>query len=451
MNYTSEHLHFPEIFHYLSCTLLLVSEFRVVAMSSEKRKADAMVATQLYTAKSGTSLSLKLSENFDSRNLSLMEVPKEISALIEKGNELYLKGGSDTDVVLCTTNKTYTMKMVETSNQLFLVPPSNGNYLLECSLNDYYELKPTAPRVQLIKEILKNSTYTGLEMNITEDIDLVDNNNTNTNENSEKEVKEERTTKLGFVSRQELEEVVQASRDEIDEALRSIGVVEVNGKMRVLDKKLVKSVARELLDTIMIQGWNMLAINEEDCIREMPDTDNIYLKYVLSKLGTLDIVSDDLNMECEDQETKIWALDEDAVAKVTAHILFMNRKTSERGWPTQDFHLEWSTRNPDMHQSKQGVFSQPDPALLNGIAIKTIDMRLNQDVYFYLPADEHNIEYSTSKERFVRLFEIKNKFKQQELEPYCSDLYGQIGQPKSLADLLLRELKLVDGFYMMKT
>ena len=135
-------------------------------MSDTKRKVSSILPVQLCDAKPKTVIPLKLNEDFDSRDLSLMEVPKELAELLNKGDEFVLKGGEDTDVVLCTMNKTYSVKMAETSNQMLLVPPANGGeeFLMEASIKNYYELKPTMPRTGKMKELLMKSIYTGLEM-----------------------------------------------------------------------------------------------------------------------------------------------------------------------------------------------------------------------------------------------------------------------------------------------
>ena len=77
----------------------------------------------LITSSEGKA-SLVYSSSFNSRDMRLMEVPSDVLSHITEGHDLKLIGpGKGGDTVLCTGNKTYSIKKVETSNVSFLVPP----------------------------------------------------------------------------------------------------------------------------------------------------------------------------------------------------------------------------------------------------------------------------------------------------------------------------------------
>ena len=86
------------------------------------------------------------SSSFNSRDMRLMEVPSDVLSHITEGHDLKLIGpGKGGDTVLCTGNKTYSIKKVESSNVSFLVPPSlstAGEYSLEGSVKYFYEVRP---------------------------------------------------------------------------------------------------------------------------------------------------------------------------------------------------------------------------------------------------------------------------------------------------------------------
>ena len=110
--------------------------------------------------------------------------------------------------MLCTGEKTYSVKKVETSNAVFLVPPSTSaknEFELVSAVQDYYESKPIEARTDKIASILKDSLYEG--------------------ETADAESMDTETTVL--LSRHELEQQVQASAAELDAALDVLGVVEV--------------------------------------------------------------------------------------------------------------------------------------------------------------------------------------------------------------------------------
>ena len=365
---------------------------------------------------------LMYSATFGSRDLRLMEAPSDVVSYVAAGNDLRLIGPAESggDVVLCTGDKTYSIKKVDTSNHVFLVPAStstDGEYTLESSIKDYYEVKPAEGRIDKLTSILKDSLYEGKG---AAEEEMVDEND--------------------LFTRTQLEEQVQASIGELNGALEALGVVEVRGKMRLLDENLSRSATRELLDTIMIQRWDMKQIEESECRKHMPDTDEIYLSHALRSLGEA-VGGNDQDSDC-----KVWSLDKDQVAKATAHILFQNRKSSMNIWPIDDFLLEWSSRIPDSTAFDGGlvVAAAPDKGLLAGIAVQV------GSGYRYAPATQLNL-LPKAEERFKNMAAFKQKYTQEEIAPYCAGLFGSAGQPRSVPELLLKHSKFLDNMYILKT
>lgn len=103
--------------------------------------------------------------------------------------------------------------------------------------------------------------------------------------------------------------------------------------------------------------------------------------------------------------------------------------------------LMWSMRTP-------GIVN-PNEELLEGVALKEEVYANGSPVlhYRYLSVDDLPIE---AKLRFAHLFQVKNRYKLKELEPYCLDLIGGVGQPKSLAELALQHARLIDDYYFSK-
>lgn len=58
--------------------------------------------------------------------------------------------------------------------------------------------------------------------------------------------------------------------------------------------------------------------------------------------------------------------------------------------------------------------------------------------------------YLLHQELFQHLFAVRSKYTKDELEPYLGAFFGQHGQPKDAASLLLLHTRLVDGFYFRK-
>jgi sister chromatid cohesion protein DCC1 len=395
---------------------------------------------------------LVYSENFNGRDLRLMEAPKEVVSYVLGGHDLNLIGPkvANGDVVLCTADKTFSVKRVETSNSLFLIPPStsgDGEFTLECAIKDYYEVKPIEAKTDKIAEILKSSLYEG-----------------STGAPGEGDEEGEQAVDEGeLLTRAQLEEQVQASKAELEATLEALGVVEVRGKMRLLDVNLRRACTRELLDTVMVNKWSMDSVDEKECRSCMVDTDHTYLWHALHSLGTHVSGSSSSSSSSSNSNSnssnssgaKVWCLDKEKVAKATAHILFQNRssKDSTTPWPTDDFLLEWSSRIPDSGSATSSALSSmaaPDKELLSGIAmVVAVEGSKGVEGYRYVPASQVNL-LPKAEDRFKHMLAIKPKYTQEELAPYCEGLYGNAGQPRSIAELLLKYAKFVDNVYILK-
>jgi len=68
-------------------------------------------------------MEIEFSENYDLENYSLIQVPQDIADQIIKSEELIIKGNDNS--ILCTKNKSYELKYLETSNTIFLIKEIN--------------------------------------------------------------------------------------------------------------------------------------------------------------------------------------------------------------------------------------------------------------------------------------------------------------------------------------
>lgn len=391
-------------------------------MTSPKKRARSSSSSEskhLYNPSgNGQKRRLFFPGTFGSRDLRLVEVPPDMIDIISSGQNLKIVGDpSKGDTVLCSEDRTFSLRKVETSNHIFLVPPSSDHeFQLECSINEYYEIKPVAGKIGRIRSLLETHVYTG--------------------ESGEAENAKHRHS---FLTRAQLWAEIQASDAEMEVSLRALGVVELDGFMRMLSPEAVSAVSRDLLDTAMVSDWDLSNLDESDCATAMPDTDRVLLRHVLGALGKFS------------ETTNSWVLDQGKVARKTAHMLFESRQaeTNSRGdaWPVQDFLLEWGARNPGTGQVRA--------ELLLGIAVLIRDSSIKneerREVYKYAPAESITL-LSSCRDRLDKLFAIKPKFPKDQLEPYLGDLVGGTGQPKSMDELLLANARFVqsENVYMQK-
>lgn len=377
-------------------------------------------SVQLYQNEEGRKRRITYPDSFDTRDLRLMEIPNDLLDTIMNGGELKIVGDSSkTDAVLCSAGCTYSIRKVETSNQIYLVPPSStGVFPLEAGINEYYEIKPISGRISRIKDLLRSHVYEGIDHEINKDKGL-------------------------FLTRGQLWEMIQASDAEMEMALEALGVIQLGGYMRMICPVAANEVCRELLDSAIVGSWDLACVREPDVSAAMPGTDPVLLRHVLSTLGTQ---REDKDKSAGADATS-WVLDLEKVAKKTAHMVFENRESGgdvNDPWPMQDFVGEWGARTP-------GLKKNPE-ALLTGIAIVIRDeSQKNADrkaCFRYMPAEQVKL-FSTIQERLKALFAIKSKYELEELVPYVDDLVGGAGQAKSDVELLLAHARLVDAKYYM--
>lgn len=253
--------------------------------------------------KIGTS-ALLFGVDFAQRDVRLIEVTEEILKQLADRQPLKIigptevsVGGGASDAVLTSMEKTFSIKKVETSNAVYLVDPSNSdNYTIQSASQDYYEIKCIPPRIEKIKELCPQ--YNGIEAEI-----------------------ENRFDECRLLSYSELRHQIQASDAEYSIALFKLAVVELHGKMRLLSKVAIRESTRYLLFTIMEQKWNIKHIDEDLCVRHIPEIDPILLNFSLRSLGEK---SNTDGMEAVGGV--YWVLDQDMISKATAHIQF-NRQS----------------------------------------------------------------------------------------------------------------------------
>jgi hypothetical protein len=258
--------------------------------------------------KIGEKIQISFNQNFQKKDVRLIEVTEDLLKLLERGESLSIigpievsgSGSSASDTVLTSREKTYSIKKVEQSNAVYVVDPSNTDeYSIQFASQDYYEIKPIPARLEKIKQLLSSSQYNGTEAETENPVD-----------------------KSKAITYNELRDQVQASNVEFTSALFGLGVVELQGKMRLLSKIAIREAVQQLIYTIMENTWDVHSISEERCILAMHTVDPVLLNFALKTLVQKKCLKETKNEEKESERKGIWTLDQDAISKATAHILF---------------------------------------------------------------------------------------------------------------------------------
>ncbi|KAJ8977953.1 hypothetical protein NQ317_008145 [Molorchus minor] len=198
------------------------------------------------------------SKNLYENNYKLLQPDSHLLKELNVGNTLYIKGDDDEEVVICSETQTFHVTCAETSNSLLLV----NNLLFDGDIQDgtrtvnkievggvfyeYLEAVVGKPHIRKLNVLLKGSVYKGSE--------------------HEFQVDEEK-----LYTFEQLNNVIQASTKEIKEALSSMNVVTINGKIRLLDFEYHFRVLSYMLKLIDENSWELDEIDYEVTLDTLSD------------------------------------------------------------------------------------------------------------------------------------------------------------------------------------
>lgn len=112
-------------------------------------------------------MDIYFSSNYDINSLFLLQVPKNLLDNLEKEDELIIKGSSPT--ILCTKDKGYELKLLETTNTLLIIKDKNQNQK-EIILKADHSIEATSiiPRKYYIYNLLKKFCVLKYDINTGE-------------------------------------------------------------------------------------------------------------------------------------------------------------------------------------------------------------------------------------------------------------------------------------------
>lgn len=337
------------------------------------------------------SSTVSYSTEYGDRDFRLFEVTEELLQCL--GHPLVIIGEQTSFTsVLTTKNTTYSLKKIETSNNIFITQES----VILGNLSSYYELSRVLPKISDILPILQGTAYNGLEedVNCPPDTSLL-------------------MTKEGLQAR------VQASEYEFNALLEKHGVVELNGYMRLVSPTASLQIAEMLFDLLIEKSSDYTSLHEQVLLEEM-DVDPLLLRHVLRQLGQWN------------NDMQKWELSIDRVGHFAARILVKSEGLHGKFWPIEDFMAMWKARTPSSMQrpprevSLQGVAT----AVQGGAFVLLVEC--NQ-----LPIDARS-----RIKAFLSLLPQATEF---ELSPYLNEYFGCPGLPATLSDLLLEHCRYDDS------
>ncbi|KAI4893211.1 hypothetical protein NFI96_030939 [Prochilodus magdalenae] len=394
---------------------------------------------------------LSFGDNAASGDYCLMELDETLCEHIEAGRSLIIRGDKDEHAVLCSEEKTYDLKMADTSNLLLFVPGCRtpdqlGDHpqhpqLVHAQIwgyaNSYWELRRQRPRLKKLKKLLMESPYDGPPIGTQE------------------EAPETKYTMEDLLER------IQASREEIEAQLQNIHACEIEAvsvrpsvrlsvcpSVRLSVRPSVRpsvcpsvrlSVRPSVCLPVCLSArlsvcpsarlsvcpsvclpvwyWRILDFDYElkllGHVTQLVDSESwsfsrVPLKTCLEELGPLEptaMIEHCLNCYGRQYNTEegevVYALDEDKVCRAMAQMLLQNAVK----FNLSEFQEVWQQSVPE------GMGTRLDQ--LRGLALvdrnsrpETISLLRVED----LPED--------TLERFTALFSMREKWTQDDIEPY---------------------------------
>ncbi|RVE62366.1 hypothetical protein OJAV_G00156490 [Oryzias javanicus] len=332
---------------------------------------------------------LSFGENVSSADYCLMELDDTLCKLIETGQSLIIRGDKDERAVLCSGDKTYDLKIADTSNLLLFVPECRIPDQLGCSedspqvvpaqvwgfCNSYWELRKQRPKLKKLKKLLMENPYEGPTLR------------------GQEEKTESRYTMEDLLER------IQASEQEIKTHLEVIHACQIDGYWRVLDFDYEMKLLGHVTQLVDSESWSFNKVPLQTSLDELaPLEPRQMIEHCLNCYGKRYTNNDEV----------FYALHEEKVCRGLALLLLQNAIK----FNLKEFQEVWQQSVPE------GMSTRLDQ--LKGVALvdrtshpKTICLLRIED----LPED--------TQERFNHLFTLREKWTEEDITPYIQDLCGE--------------------------
>ena len=343
--------------------------------------------------------SLTVSE--DQEDLILLKLNPDIQKHLLEGHVLTIRGDPNDSAVICTDTTTYELKDAETSNSLLLMP--DIKLPEECETGDmkvvpqkicgifhnYLELRNYKPSFKKLKAVLEMNAYRGKEY-------------------------EESSAKNYSI--EDLLDFIQASREELQEALKNFQTCNIDGYIRILDFDYKFNILSQIIDIIESKSMPFNKFSKDSVVETLKDS--IPSEILENCISWFAHETD----ETSDDGQKLYALDEYIVCRMFAEMLLR----AAGKFHLSEFLESWQRSVPEGMNC--------DLSQLHGLALT--DMNYSPEVIFHFPSDEMPDNIA---ERFTKLFKVKEKWTYDEIVPYLQDRALAGNDVKSLLIKYTRE------------
>lgn len=339
---------------------------------------------------STSDIQLNFSQNSlqEAGSYKLLELPSDLCNLVESSLDnatslsFSIKGQENEEAVLCTQDRTYTVRSVVLSNTILIVKSSDpgGNSVdIRDQVNNILELAPCVPKLQKLDLLLKGKIYdenlAGMEI-------------------------DSETTGTGLTYEQAKLDI-QASDKELVRALKDRRILVINGELRPITPGYLLQIL-ELVLTILVSlslPHDAAPVDElSSILANDHEVSQTVTKQIIAWFG-----------EVEDDK---WKIDVQAVVREMG----LNLLREHRHEPiAEDLLLtKWKSCVGDTFQSAISL------DLLSGNYIKSNENSVSEcTVLTYFPASTLPADPAA---RFADLFLARPRWKGDEISPFLNDI-----------------------------
>ncbi|XP_066191434.1 sister chromatid cohesion protein DCC1 isoform X3 [Sylvia atricapilla] len=303
---------------------------------------------------------------------------------------LVIRGEKDEHAVLCSRDKTYDMKIADTSNMLLFVPgcktpeelsadPASCNIIhsqIAGFSKNYWELRRCRPKLKKLRKLLMEDPYEGPDS------------------------QKDQTSTSSKYTTEDLLNLIQASEEEILHQLQVIDACKIEGYWRILDFDYEMKLLNHVTQLIDSESWPLSKVPLGVCLEELGSLEpREMIEHILLSYGRKYV---------DDAGEVFFEMREDKICRAIAQMLLQNAVK----FNLSEFEEVWQQSVPE------GMITRLDQ--LQGLAL--VDKSSRPETIFLLKVEDLPED---NQERFNSLFGIRQKWTEVDITPYIQDLCAE--------------------------
>lgn len=335
-----------------------------------------------------SSLSFSPISSEEAGYFKLLELTPELVTLIEEatiqhsdGPSLVVKGQPGEDAVICTVDKTYSMRTVGLSNSVLVVTPpqdafaskfTDNGVVIRDQLNEIIELAPIVPKLHKLSTLLRGREY-------------------------DEEHDEDASSTPSFTY-QDARELIQASDAELNKGLRERRILHINGDLRPISLTYLNQLLELVLNLLVSLSQPDTGASVEDISSALAndhEVPRVVSTQVMSWFG--------------DIHQGKWKIDVDCVIREVGLGILRNHKHEPVAGDI--FVAKWRSLVGDSFEHAVSL-----PLLAGNYLVSTMH---DTQYLTYFPASLLPIDPAA---RFSHLFLTRPRWKGDEISPFLSDI-----------------------------